>query len=89
MAIQKHFITTVRIAAIAEFGLLTSAMHNLTDEIRAIHKLGFDYVEVGIEEPEGTPNIPKKHWYTREGVSEAEKEYGFGATILEKVYCQE
>lgn len=40
-----------------KYGLLTSALHNVVDEIREFKKLGFDYAEIGIEEPRATPQI--------------------------------
>jgi len=40
-----------------EFGLLTDPLESVPHEIIVFHKLGFDYVEIGIEEPEATPNI--------------------------------
>ncbi len=40
-----------------KFGLLTNPSNNIIEEIKLILKLGFDYVEVGIELPEGAPEI--------------------------------
>ncbi|MDE1825307.1 MAG: sugar phosphate isomerase/epimerase [Candidatus Micrarchaeota archaeon] len=40
-----------------QYGLLSSAIYDLTEEIKSIKKLGFDYVEIGIEEPKATPQI--------------------------------
>ena len=40
-----------------KFGLLTDPLKFVPDEITRFHKLGFDYVEVGIEEPNATPRI--------------------------------
>ena len=40
-----------------KFGLLTDPLEFVPDEISRFHKLGFDYVEVGIEEPSATPSI--------------------------------
>lgn len=40
-----------------KFGLLTNPSHNILEEIKLIHKLGFDYVEVGIELPRSAPEI--------------------------------
>ena len=40
-----------------KFGLLTNPANNILKEIKLIHKLGFDYVEVGIELPSGAPDI--------------------------------
>jgi len=40
-----------------KFGLLTSPVESVPDQITKFHKLGFDYVEIGIEEPSATPRI--------------------------------
>ncbi len=40
-----------------KFGLLTDPLEFVPDEITRFHKLGFDYVEIGIEEPNATPRI--------------------------------
>lgn len=40
-----------------KFGLLTDPIEFVPDEISRFHKLGFDYVEIGIEEPNATPRI--------------------------------
>jgi len=40
-----------------KFGLLTDPIEFVPDEIARFHKLGFDYVEIGIEEPNATPRI--------------------------------
>ncbi len=40
-----------------KFGLLTDPIECVPDEIERFHKLGFDYVEIGIEEPQATPQI--------------------------------
>lgn len=40
-----------------KFGLLTNPSHNILKEIKLIHKLGFDYVEVGVELPGGAPEL--------------------------------
>lgn len=42
---------------VIKFGLLTNPANDILEEINAIKKLGFDYVELGIELPEGTPEI--------------------------------
>ncbi|MBI5061667.1 MAG: sugar phosphate isomerase/epimerase [Candidatus Aenigmarchaeota archaeon] len=39
------------------FGNLTNPTVNILDEIEAIHKLGMDFVEIGMEGPEGMPEI--------------------------------
>lgn len=44
-----------------KFGLLTNPAHNILGEIKLIHKLGFDYVEVGVELPAGAPEIILKN----------------------------
>ena len=40
-----------------KFGLLTSPVEFVPDQITKFHKLEFDYVEIGIEEPNATPRI--------------------------------
>ena len=40
-----------------KFGLLTDPIESVPNEIVRFHRLGFDYVEIGIEEPMGTPQI--------------------------------
>jgi len=40
-----------------KFGLLTNPANNILEEIKLIHKLGFDYVEFGIEPPRGSPEV--------------------------------
>ena len=40
-----------------KYGLLTSPLESVPDEILRFGKLGFDYVEIGIEEPQATPQI--------------------------------
>lgn len=40
-----------------KFGLLTYPRLSITEEIKAIKSFGFDYVEVGIELPEGSTEI--------------------------------
>jgi len=40
-----------------KFGLLTSPVEFVPDQITKFRKLGFDYVEIGIEEPNATPRI--------------------------------
>jgi sugar phosphate isomerase/epimerase len=40
-----------------KFGKLTNPMKDILDEIRTTHDLGFDYIEIGIEGPAGTPEI--------------------------------
>jgi sugar phosphate isomerase/epimerase len=42
---------------VPKFGLLTNPSINIINEIKEIHRLNFDYVEVGIEGPEGNPCI--------------------------------
>jgi sugar phosphate isomerase/epimerase len=41
----------------ATFGSLTNPLENVPVEIARIKRLGFDYVEIGIEEPNATPSI--------------------------------
>jgi sugar phosphate isomerase/epimerase len=40
-----------------KFGLLTDPLKSVLDEIPVFKRLGFDYVEIGIEEPQATPSI--------------------------------
>lgn len=40
-----------------DFGLLTDPIESVPSEIARFRKLGFDYVEIGIEEPKATPHI--------------------------------
>jgi sugar phosphate isomerase/epimerase len=40
-----------------KFGLLTDPLESVPDEVVRFKKLGFDYVEIGIEEPMATPRI--------------------------------
>ena len=42
---------------VPRFGLLTNPLENVALEISRIKRLGFDYVEIGIEEPSATPSI--------------------------------
>lgn len=44
-----------------KFGLITNPSLNILEEIEAINKLGFDYVELGIEIPGGSPEILLKN----------------------------
>ncbi len=44
-------------SVVPKFGLLTSPIVPVTEEIIRFKKLGFDYVEIGIEEPLATPAI--------------------------------
>ena len=39
------------------YGLLTDPSHEILSEIGKIHDLEFDYVEIGIEGPEGNPTL--------------------------------
>jgi len=43
--------------SLPKFGLLTSPIESVPDEIGRFHRLGFDYAEIGIEEPNATPQI--------------------------------
>ncbi len=40
-----------------KFGMLTAPTEPVLNELAIFHKLGFDYVEIGIEEPAATPQI--------------------------------
>jgi sugar phosphate isomerase/epimerase len=42
------------------YGLLTNPSNDIISEISKICDLNFDYIEIGIEGPEGNPNIIKK-----------------------------
>lgn len=44
-------------SSLPKFGMLTSPIRSVPDEIERFHDLGFDYVEIGIEEPAATPQI--------------------------------
>ena len=46
-----------RESQIPKFGLLTDPIQPVPDEIVRFKKLGFDYAEIGIEEPSATPSI--------------------------------
>jgi sugar phosphate isomerase/epimerase len=41
--------------SLPKFGLLTSPIESVPEEIVRFHRLGFDYAEIGIEEPNATP----------------------------------
>ena len=43
-----------------KYGTLTNPSEDVISEIKRIKKFGFDYVEIGIEGPEGTPEILHK-----------------------------
>ena len=43
--------------SIPKFGLLTNPLKSVPDEISLFKTLGFDYVEIGIEEPQAAPQI--------------------------------
>jgi sugar phosphate isomerase/epimerase len=43
--------------SLPKFGLLTSPVESVPQEIVRFHRLGFDYAEIGIEEPNATPQI--------------------------------
>ena len=43
--------------SLPKFGMLTNPTEPVPNEIAIFQKLGFDYVEIGIEEPEATPQI--------------------------------
>jgi sugar phosphate isomerase/epimerase len=43
-----------------KFGLLTDPLESVPDEIARFKKLGFDYAEIGIEEPMATPRILRR-----------------------------
>jgi len=51
--------------ALPKFGLLTNPIVDVIKEIENIARLGFDFVEIGIEWPEGSPDILLKK---REGI---------------------
>ena len=42
------------------YGLLTNPSNEILDEITKAYELDFDYVEIGIEGPEGNPLIIEK-----------------------------
>ncbi len=39
------------------YGLLTNPSNDIITEIRKIYDLNFEYIEIGIEGPEGNPDI--------------------------------
>jgi len=43
--------------SLPEFGLPTSPIESVPEEIVGFDRLGFDYVEIGIEQPNATPQI--------------------------------
>jgi hypothetical protein len=45
------------------YGLLTHPSNEILNEIRKIYDLNFDYVEIGIEGPEGNPTVNNKKRY--------------------------
>ncbi len=45
------------------YGLLTDPSNEILSEIRKIYDLNFDYVEIGIEGPEGNPTVINKKRY--------------------------
>jgi len=50
-------MTGDRGSSLPRFGLLTNPIESVPNEIVRFHRLGFDYVEIGIEEPKATPRI--------------------------------
>jgi hypothetical protein len=42
------------------YGMLTNPSNEILSEISKIHELNFEYAEVGIEGPEGNPQIINK-----------------------------
>src|SRR5208337_65445 len=46
--------------SLPRFGLLTDPIKSVPEEIEQFKKLGFDYTEIGIEEPMATPRILAK-----------------------------
>ena len=42
------------------YGLLTNPSNEIISEISKVYELNFDYVEIGIEGPEGNPDIITK-----------------------------
>ncbi len=43
-----------------KFGNITNPSADITKEIKTVAKMGFDYAEIAIEEPMGTPDILRK-----------------------------
>jgi sugar phosphate isomerase/epimerase len=43
-----------------KFGMLTNPSTDILKELKTVAEFGFDYVEIGIEEPEGKPEILNK-----------------------------
>jgi hypothetical protein len=44
----------------SSYGLLTNPSNDIISEINKTYDLNFDYVEIGIEGPEGNPDIINK-----------------------------
>ncbi len=44
----------------ASYGLLTNPSNEIISEIAKIYELNFDYAEIGIEGPEGNPDMINK-----------------------------
>ena len=53
----EQSMSGVRSYPLPKFGLLTDPLESVPNEIIRFHKLGFDYAEIGIEEPNATPRI--------------------------------
>jgi sugar phosphate isomerase/epimerase len=43
-----------------KYGMITNPARDILSEIRTAHRMGFDYVEIGIEIPEGHPDILRR-----------------------------
>ena len=67
------------------YGLLTDPSHEILSEIRKIHDLEFDYVEIGIEGPEGNPTLiyKKRHEISKLVQSFKQKAIGHTAYWLD------
>lgn len=52
-----HIMSEIHDDSIPRFGMLTAPTEPVLSELAIFHKLGFDYVEIGIEEPAATPQI--------------------------------
>jgi sugar phosphate isomerase/epimerase len=56
LRIKKHQLP-MSYNSMPSYGLLTNPSNEILDEIRKIYELNFEYAEIGIEGPEGNPDI--------------------------------
>ena len=62
------------------YGLLTNPSNEILSEIRKINDLNFDYVEIGIEGPEGNPTVINKKRYETSKLLQSFKHKAIGHT---------